>query len=278
MPGRRSMVAAVAILGCALPASASADLVVTQTASPLPVKKGELVTITATVTNPGPAPVDSELSQVEIFPLRGSTHQAAVNLYRSVTASVGTCTQTTTGAYQVADCFLGAMVPGAAAQIVAVVQVNESMTHTAAAKNGAPSELGVAASTPAVITGANQIKLSGLPTGCVPGDFALTVTVAAKHVRRVSVSLNRGYDDQGEGVTWVRSARGRRLAARVPASGIFDARLGKPYTLRIKATRRGQPALRRGVVFELCQAAAPARPPPDEVLLAAGVRPSYFVT
>ena len=36
----------MAIVALALPASASADLVVSQTASPKPVKKGELVTIT----------------------------------------------------------------------------------------------------------------------------------------------------------------------------------------------------------------------------------------
>ena len=75
-----------------------------QTASPKPVKKGELVTITVSVTNPGPATAAADESQVEIFPLRGGSEHAAANPYQSVTASQGTCTITPTGAYQVADC------------------------------------------------------------------------------------------------------------------------------------------------------------------------------
>ena len=169
-------VAAVAIAALALPASASADLVVSQTASPKPVKKGELVTITVTVSNPGPATAGSDESQVEVFPLRGSSERPAANPYQSITPSQGTCTITPTGAYQVADCSFGELAAGASAQIVAVLQVNESMNHVAAPKVGTWSELNVAASTPPTVTGAKQIRLVGVPNGCVPGDFALTVT------------------------------------------------------------------------------------------------------
>ena len=245
-------VAAVAIAALALPASASADLVVSQTASPRPVKKGELVTITVSVTNPGPATASSDESQVEIFPLRGSSERAAANPYQSVTPSQGTCTITPTGAYQVADCSFGEMAPGANAQIVAVLQVNESMNHTAAPKVGTWSELNVAASTPPTVTGAKQIRLAGVPTGCVPGDFALTVTVNAARVKKVTATLNLGFDDSGEGITWRRSANGRRLTATVPASRIFSPRLGKGYKITIQATRKGAHALKRTVTFELC--------------------------
>jgi hypothetical protein len=247
------MVAAVAIIsGFALPASAGADLVVSQTASPKPVKKGELVTVTVTVTNPGPRAVDAETAQVEMFPLRGSTHQAANNPYESVTSSVGTCALNPTGAYHVADCFLGEFAVGATAQLVATLRVNESMTHSVGPKVGAPVELGIAASTPPLVTGARQIRLAGLPTGCVPGNFPLTVTVSARNVREVVASLNLGYDENGDGETWRRAANGRRLVATVPAAGIHDARIGRAYRLRIRASRRGGPALRRTVTFELC--------------------------
>ena len=244
--------AAVAIVALVLPASASADLVVTQTASPKPVSKGELVTITVSIANPGPASAGSEESQVEIFPLRGGTEHPAANPYQSVAASQGTCTITPTGAYQVADCAFGELAPGASAQIVAVLQVNESMNHVAAPKTGTWSELNVAASTPPTVTGAKQIRLAGLPTGCVPGDFALTVTVQAARVTKVSATLDLGFDDTGEGLTWRRSAHGRRLTATVPASRIFSPRLGKEYRLRLQATRKGGRALKRTVTFELC--------------------------
>ncbi len=252
MSRRGITVAAVAIAALALPASASADLVVSQTASPKPVKKGELVTITVTVSNPGPATAGSDESQVEVFPLRGSSERPAANPYQSITPSQGTCTITPTGAYQVADCSFGELAPGASAQIVAVLQVNESMNHVAAPKTGTWSELNVAASTPPTVTGAKQIRLVGLPNGCVPGDFALTVTVQAQRVRKVSATLNLGFDDTGEGVTWRRSANGRRLVATVPASRIFRPRLDKGYKLTIQATRKGAHALKRTVTFELC--------------------------
>jgi hypothetical protein len=249
---RGIVVAAVAIAALALPAGASADLAVTQTASPKPVKKGGLVTITVSVTNPGPASAGVDESQVEIFPLRGGSEHAAANPYQSVTASQGTCTITPTGAYQVADCSFGELAPGASAQIVAVLQVNESMNHVAAPKVGTWSELNVAASVPPTITGAAQIRLVGVPSGCVAGDFALTVTVRAARVSKVSAALNLGFDDTGEGITWRRSANGRRLTATVPASHIFSPRLGKGYKLTIQATRKGGHALKRTVTFELC--------------------------
>jgi hypothetical protein len=205
-----------------------------------------------TVTHPGPAAAGSDESQVEVFPLRGSSERPAANPYQSTTPSQGACTITPTGAYQVADCSFGELAPGASAQIVAVLQVNESMNHVAAPKAGTWSELNVAASTPPTVAGAKQIRLVGLPNGCVPGDFALTVTVQATRVRKVTVTLNLGFDDTGEGVTWRRAANGRRLVATVPASRILSPRLDTAYKLTIQATRKGAHALKRTVAFELC--------------------------
>src|SRR3954471_22599313 len=219
---------------------------------PKPVKKGDVVTITVTVANPGPATARSDESQVEIFPLRGSSEHAAANPYESVTPSVGSCTITPTGAYQVADCSFGELAPGATAQIVAVLRVNESMNHVAAPKVGTWSELNVAASTPPKVSGARQIRLAGVPDGCVAGDFTLTVTVQAPRVSRVSATLNLGFGDYGEGVAWHRSANRRRLTATVPAGHINSPRLGKGYKLTVTANRRGVRPLKRAVTFEVC--------------------------
>src|SRR5215208_3692656 len=223
-----------------------------RTASPKPVAKGELVTITVNVSNPGPGAVSSDQAQVEIFPLKGSTERAANNPYDSVTASQGACTITPTGAYQVADCALGEMPAGASAQIIAVLRVNESMNHVAAPKSATWSELSVAASTPPVVAGSAKLKLAGLPGGCVPGDFTLTVTAPARRAKQVRATLFLGYDDTGDGITWQRSAKGRRLKITVPASQILEPRTGKAYKLTLQATRRGAPALKRTVTFELC--------------------------
>ena len=78
------------------------------------------------------------------------------------------------------------------------------------------------------------------------------MTVSAPRVKKVTATLNLGFDDSGEGITWRRAANGRRLTATVPASRIFSPRLGKGYRLTIQATRKGGHALKRTVTFELC--------------------------
>jgi hypothetical protein len=245
------MAALVAGALLAVPAGASANLVATQSASPKPVKKGDLVTITVTVTNSGPSAVSADEAQVELFPLRGSSENAANNPYTSVTASQGSCALNPTGAYYVADCALGDMPPGASAQITAVLRVNESMTHVAVPKNEAFSELPVAASTPPVVTGSPKVRLAGLPQGCVPGDFTLTIT-GPSVARKIRAHLFLGYDETGEGISFDRSANGRRLRATIPASKMNDPRIGRRYRLTVYAYRRGAHALRRTVSFELC--------------------------
>jgi hypothetical protein len=58
------MAALVAGALLVVPAGASADLVVTQSASPKPVRKGELVTITVSVTNTGPRTLSGDQAGV----------------------------------------------------------------------------------------------------------------------------------------------------------------------------------------------------------------------
>lgn len=245
--------AAVMLAFLVLPAGASATLVARQTASPKPVKKGQLVTITVNVTNPGPDVDFADPAQIELFSLRGGTEGTAVNdPYQSATPSQGGCSIHPTGRYQVADCNLGDMAPGASARIVAVVRVNEPMTHNAAPKFGAVSELNVAASTPPTVTGSRQIRLTGLPGGCVPGDFTLRIAANAPRVNRVVATLDRGFDNVGEDVVWQRSAKGSRLKVKVPAGHIFHPSIGKVYKLTIAAQRAHAGPLRRTVLFGLC--------------------------
>jgi hypothetical protein len=250
----RALVTAATLIGAlALPASASATLVASQTASPKPVKKGQLVTITVNVSNPGPGVDFADPTQVELFGIRGGTEGTAVNdPYQSATPSQGSCSIHPTGRYQVADCNLGDMAQGASARIVAVVRVNESMTHQAAPKFGATSELNVAASTPPTVTGSRLIKLRGLPGGCVPGDFTLRIATSAPRVKRIVATMDQGFDNEGEDIVWQRSAKGSRLKVKVPAGHIFDPSIGKTYKLTIAAQRAHAGPLRRTVLFGLC--------------------------
>jgi len=116
-------------------ASASANLVVTQSASPKPVKKGELVTITVTATNSGPRTLSGTDAGVDLFSLLGSTDRAADNPYQSATPSQGTCELKQQGAYHVASCLLGELGVGASAQITAVVRVIRTLWPRAAIRS-----------------------------------------------------------------------------------------------------------------------------------------------
>jgi Domain of unknown function DUF11 len=246
------MAALVAGALLAVPTSASADLVVTQSASPKPVKKGELVTITVNVSNPGPKPASGEEARVDLFPLLGSTDHAANNPYDSATPSQGACTLSKQGAYYVAACLLGDLPVGSTAQITAVVRVNESMNHVAAPSNATWSELPVAAAVPPVVTGSAKLRLAGLPATCALGDFTLTVTSLAPRTRQIRAHLFLGYDEVGEGISFDPSGKGRRLRVTVPASKIYEPKIGKLYKLTLWAKRKGAPALKRTLAFELC--------------------------
>jgi hypothetical protein len=243
-----------ALAACALlvaPASASADLVVTQSASPKPVKRGERVTITVDVTNSGPTALAGDEASVNLFSLLGSGDHAADNPYRSAVPSQGSCTLELQGAYHTAACLFGTLAAGASAQVTAVVQVNQSMNHVAAPPHDTWSELPVAAGVPPVVTGSGKVKLAGLPATCALGNFTLTVT-GPPNARRVRAKLFLGYDNSGEGITSDRSAAGRRLRATIPVSQLYEPKIGGLHRITIYAYRRGAHALKRTVSFEPC--------------------------
>jgi Domain of unknown function DUF11 len=246
------MAALVAGALLVVPAGASANLVVTQSASPKPVKKGELVTITVTATNSGPRTLSGTDAGVDLFSLLGSTDRAADNPYQSAVPSQGTCELKPQGAYHVASCLLGELGVGASAQITAIVRVNESMNHVAAPPNDTWSEIPVAAGVPPVLRGSAKVTLAGLPETCALGDFTLTITSRAPRTRQIRASLFLGYDEEGAGITYERSAKGRRLKATIPVSKLYEPKIGRPHKITIYAYRKGAHALKRTISFEPC--------------------------
>jgi hypothetical protein len=70
--------------------------------------------------------------------------------------------------------------------------------------------------------------------------------------RKLRAHLFLGYDSTGAGISFDRSVRGRRLKATIPASKMNDPRIGKAYTLKLQAVRKGGRSLLRSVSFELC--------------------------
>jgi len=105
---------------------------------------------------------------------------------------------------------------------------------------------------PPVLTGSARVKLAGLPETCALGDFTLSITSRAPRTRKIRASLFLGYDDQGAGITFQRSAKGRRLTAIIPVSKLYDPKIGRPHKITIYAYRKGAHALKRTISFEPC--------------------------
>jgi hypothetical protein len=126
------------------------------------------------------------------------------------------------------------------------------MNHVAAPPNDTWSELPVAAGVPPVVTGSAKVKLAGLPETCAPGDFTLTITSRAPRTRQIRARLFLGYDEVGEGITFERSAKGRRLRATIPVSELYEPKIGRPHKITVYAYRKGAHALKRTISFEPC--------------------------
>jgi Domain of unknown function DUF11 len=262
------VLAATWLLAGPVTARASVDLAVTESASASVVKKGETVTITATVKNLG-TEANQRDPKLQLAGVAGP-HGIAENPYQSFSASQGSCSDESEGTQLVLTCELGTIAGGASVQITEVVTMKETMRHSAVlvigpeggldhfeepgetntSNNG--DEIKVSASAPPVLTGSRKIRLSGVPNGCVSGDFPLRVIVAAKAVKKVIVSLFLGSDKPGSG-EWRRVAHGSRLKAIVPASRISaSSNLAATYKLKIKARLKGGTRLKRTIEFQLC--------------------------
>lgn len=258
--------ASALVLVLALPAAAPAathDLAVSQSQSATVVPKGSLVTFTVDVRNVGTA--TDEAVFVELGSL--AAHSLGADApYQSFSTSQGTCSDRSGPAYGTVYhflvCELGPLAPGASAQITAVVQANESADYTAVLLPNAfeggyldgdnsNNEAGgrVTVSTPPLVSGSRKIKLSGLPSGCAPGDFTLHAVAKAKRVKKMVASLFFLVD--GDSQTWQRRANGNHLTAKVPVSKLPDE-LGRTYTLVIKAKVRHGGFLKTTVALQSC--------------------------
>jgi len=253
----------------AAPAAAEAkiDLAISGTASAHLVSPGQTVSFEFTVANQGSETFPQTF--VNLFSLRGHGLGAS-NPYSSISASQGSCKEESGSAfnsyYYSVVCELGSLAPGASARIKAVVTVNESMNHIAAllpnaheggyqdddnSNNEVVDRIGV--STPPAISGSKAIKLKGLPAGCVPGDFTLRASTKAAGVKKMSASMDLGFDQEGVGHFFQKVVRGKKLVAKVPGSQLA-VELGKTYTLHIKAKKGGGRKLETVVELRPCGA------------------------
>jgi hypothetical protein len=249
----------------AAPAAAQAkiDLALTVTPSAQTVSPGQSVSFDVTVTNRGTEAF--EASYLNLFSLRGHG-QPANNPYTSISTSQGVCKEESGTPYHSVVCELGSLAPGASARIRAAVTVNESMNHIVALLPNAYSggyqdddnsnnEVvdRIAVSAPPAISGSKAIKLKGLPAGCVPGDFTLRASTKAPGVKKMSVSMDMGPEEEGVGGFFQKVVRGSKLVVKVPASRL-TVELGKTYNLHIKAKKGGGRKLETVVVLTPCGA------------------------
>lgn len=102
-------------------AQGSPDLSVTQTESADPVRSGDDVTYTVTVTNEGSEPIEAAM---ELMTIR-RPQDPDRNLYDSMTPSQGDCD--VDGSF--ARCELGMLAAGVSANVVAVLRARDSMEH-----------------------------------------------------------------------------------------------------------------------------------------------------
>ena len=270
MPAKRCIALVVVLLTAllALPAAAQAstDVGISQTASAHAVKPGGPVTVNVTVTNLGTGPANPNGDgSVNLNLFSWGAHAAPTNNpYQSVTASQGSCNIEMVGKYQNAYCTLGPLAPGASAQVTAVVQVNEAADHFAqllgqanaisdysddnAANDGAHTT--IFADTAPVVTGSKKLKIKGLPSGCVSGDFTLDIRAKAPHVKKVKVSASLGFDENGDGQNFNKTAKGNHLKVKFPASKAA-VELNKTYNLKVKARANGK-RLRTTITYVRC--------------------------
>jgi hypothetical protein len=261
------IVAVLALMVVPAAAQAKIDLAIGETPSATIVDAGHSVSFDVTVVNRGT--VAFEQVYVNLYSLRGHG-QGANNPYTSVSTSQGACKDESGPAfgytYHNQVCELGALAPGASATIKATVTVNESMNHFAAllpnayeggyqdddGSNNQASDR-ITANAPPTITGSKAIKLKGLPSGCVSGNFTLRASTKVAGVKKMSASMDLGFDAEGVGHFWQKVVRGKKLVATVPGSRLTPE-LGATYKLHVKAKRGGGRKLETIVILKPCGA------------------------
>ena len=273
----RSLVAIVLIAVGALlalggsPALAAAgnDLGVTQTLSATKAKPGGTIKVTSTVTNLGTAPVSEAF--VELALLKGKILVFGTkDPYTSFSSSQGSCAQNSEQGItpEALVCSLGSLAPGQRAQIHASIRVRESAVQTTTllpkpgeneynddvkpnnARNQ-PFYLDV----PPTVSGSKRLKLTGLPKGCVTGDFTLTVRSKVPGTKKMRIDADLGFDKNGRHLLFKKEVGGPAITMKIPASRAefqIDEGAFPSYTLIVKTKLGGSRALKTTIKFKRC--------------------------
>jgi hypothetical protein len=230
-------------------AHATSDVSFSQSDSSDPVRAGEPVTYTITVTNQGTETFDPVV--VDVFSLEAGQATGPPNPNLSVSPSQGTCEEGEAVTYQELICDLGPLAPGATAEIVNVAEANVSMDHVAGLIRGADDDPSNDEATerttvivPPRITGSSKVKLKGLPDGCVDGDVTIKAKAKGPKVKEIKAKLI------GRNVRERLGRRaGNKLTFTLPGSELEQARF---YELNVNVTRKGARGLKRSVELQAC--------------------------
>ena len=267
---KAGLVVAAASLFLSAPAlAADNDLGVTQALSAKKVKPGGTINVTSTVTNLGTLPVSE--AYVELATLKGKILVFNANdTYTSISSSQGSCANDSEQGVttEAMVCSLGPLAPGQSAKIRATIRVRESAVQTTtllpkpgeneyadAVKSNNARNQPFYLNVPPKVRGSKLVKLSGLPKGCVTGDFTLTAVSKVAQTKKMKIKADLGFDSgNGRHLIFTKQANGGKIKMRVPASEAdfqIDEGAFPSYTLTIKAKLGGQAATTT-VEFKRC--------------------------
>jgi hypothetical protein len=227
----RCSLAALVVLAAAwlaIPAGAQAaanDLGVTQTISATKAKPGGAINVTSTVTNLGTEPAADV--HVELAALKGKILVFGANdPYSSVSSSQGSCADNAEQGIttQALVCPLGALAPGQSVQIKATIAVRESAVQTTtllpkpgeneytdADKSNDAANQPFYLDVPPKVSGSKKLKLTGLPRGCVTGDFTLTAVSKVAGAKKMKIKADLGFNRKnGHHLLFSKQANGAR--------------------------------------------------------------------
>jgi Domain of unknown function DUF11 len=246
----------VAAAWLSLPVAAQAadnDLGVTQTLSATRAKPGGTINVTSTVTNLGTQSASE--AYVELATLKGKILVFNANdTYSSISTSQGSCANNSEQGVttEAMVCSLGPLAPGQSAKIQATIRVRESAVQTTtllpkpgeneykdAVKSNDAQNQPFYLDVPPKVRGSKLLKLSGLPKGCVRGDFNLTVVSKVAQTKKMKIKADLGFDSgNGRHLIFTKQANGGKIKMRVPASRAdfqIDEGAFPSYLLIIKA-------------------------------------------
>jgi len=263
----------VAAAWLALPAAAQAadnDLGVSQTLSATKSKPGGRIDVSSTVTNLGTQAYAD--AYVELATLKGKILVFGANdTYISFSSSQGTCADNADQGItsEAMVCALGTLAPGQSVQIHATIRVGESAVQTTtlmprpgeneytdSVKSNNASNQPFYLDVPPKVSGSKLLKLTGLPRGCVGGDFTLTAVSKVAQTKKMKIKADLGFSRKnGRHLIFNKQANGRRVKMKVPASKAdfqIDEGAFPSYILIVKAKLGGGHTEMTTVEFKRC--------------------------